>query len=400
MKYRGNRDSGIVMKILLFSLISISTLTSCIENNIIPDTGKGSEDFLYVASFLETQRNYITSPLFPAILSAEAVNSNLTNYSIIDIREQSLYSGGHIPTSVNVQPSDLIDYLIESEFSTFSPIVIVSSTGQKSAYVTTLLRLFGYRNVYSLNFGLGYWNQKYSLNWTTAKGNSQNLIYHRNNYEVAKINSFSDFPASKFDDEDLPLDAKVEKRIRQLLSEQANEFDITVEEFEGYFDRKKRKYDRCKIIFYGEADIYHYVYNYQINISDIGFYTGLYSVSNFFTLRPKGSQRFDEKSINISSNLLSLPTNKLIFVYSVDGQESAAITAYLNVLGYEARTIRFGMYGMYSKYFYNSSISGTVKWANKDSKKENIDTVLTPTPVVEKIFNSLYVQDYSIELGN
>ncbi len=44
--------------------------------------------------------------------------------------------------------------------------------------------------------------------------------------------------------------------------------------------------------------------------------------------------------------LNTLPTNKKIAVYCYTGQTSAHVAAYLRVLGYDAKSILFGVNGM------------------------------------------------------
>jgi rhodanese-related sulfurtransferase len=392
-------NSSLKIFFLFISILFIVTNISCIENNLILESTPETNDFLYVASFLETQRNYITSPIFPAEVSADEVFSNLENYLIIDIREKTNFDEGHIPNSVNVSPTSLIDFLDSEETSIYSRIIIVSLTGQKSAYVTTLLRLLGNNNIFSLKFGLGYWNSKYSEAWIKSKSTSPNVIFYRRNYPPNKINSMTDFPNSQFEDKDLDVDDKIYSRAQLLLNESVENFEITIEEFESKFDIKYRSYSNCNILFFGDADIFNYVYKFFISIRRYGLYNDGYVLDNSFTLRPDGAMQFDNEKISLNKYLLSIPTAKVIYVYSVNGQESAAITAFLNILGYNAKSIRFGAHSMYSSFFYDRSIVG-YKWISENSIKEKIDTIYSATPIVESSFNQDLVSNYPLESGN
>jgi rhodanese-related sulfurtransferase len=388
------------LKSFLFfiSILSAITNISCFEENLITESTPKQNDFLYIASFLETQREYITTPFFPSEVSSEEVFTNLDSYHIIDIREQANFEEGHIPNSVRISPANLIDYFTTKEVSIYPKIIIVSLTGQKSAYATTLLRLLGYNNVYSLSFGLGYWNSKYSDEWEISKTTSPNAIFYRGNFPSQKINSLSDFPNSTFDDSDLTLDEKIYSRVRLLFTESINNFEISLGEFEARFDMQYKSYSNCNIIFFGDADIFNYVYEYSVNISRSGIYNDAFVLFNSFTLRPEGATQFDNENISLSKYLLSLPTNKISYVYSVNGQESAAFTAFLNILGYNAKSIRFGAHSMFSGYFYNKSILGW-RWIGVNSSKEQIDTIYTPTPIVSTSFNASLVNDYPLESG-
>lgn len=385
---------------LFISILFIVTNHSCIENNSILESTPKTNDFLYIASFLETQRTYVTTPVFPAEVSASNVYSNLNGYLLIDIREKSNFEDGHIPNSVNVSPSNLINFLDKEDNANYSRIIIVSLTGQKSAYVTTLLRLIGYNNVYSLSFGLGYWNSKYSDEWVKSKTTSPNAIFYRSNFPPKKNNSITEFPSSQFDDNDLTADEKIYNRAKLLLTQSVDDFEITLEEFESRFNLKYRNYSNCNIIFFGDADVFNYVYKFSITIRRYGIYNDTFVLNNNFTLRPEGAMQFDTESIGLNQYLLSLPTSRVTYVYSVNGQESAAVTAFLNILGYNAKSIRFGAYSMFSSFFYDKSIVGYRKWSTENSMIEKLDTIYSATPIVGSSFNQSLVNNYPIEIGN
>ena len=209
----------------------------------------------------------------------------------------------------------------------------------------------------------------------------------------------TDFPNSQFDDKDLDVDDKIYSRAQLLLNESVENFEITLEEFESRFDIKYRSYSNCNILFFGEADIFNYVYKFFISIRRYGLYNDGYVLDNSFTLRPDGAMQFDNEKISLNKYLLSIPTAKVIYVYSVNGQESAAITAFLNILGYNAKSIRFGAHSMYSSFFYDRSIVG-YKWISENSIKEKIDTIYSATPIVESSFNQDLVSNYPLESGN
>ncbi len=136
-----------------------------------------------------------------------------------------------------------------------------------------------------------------------------------------------------------------------------------------------------------------------MTIRRYGIYDDTFVLSNSFTLRPEGAIQFDNENISLDKYLLSLPTTKIIYVYSVNGQESAAITAFLNILGYNAKSIRFGAHSMFSSFFYDRSIVG-YKWISENSMKEKIDTIYSAAPIVAHSFNQDLVNDYPLDSGN
>lgn len=384
---------------ILFIFYLSVLLTSCLENNSVTEPVKTTSDFLYLATFLETQRNALSGP-FPATVSADEVSGNLDNYLLIDIRERSDFISGHIPNSVNVKSEELIKYLNNIDVFSYPRIVIVSLTGQKASYCATLLRISGYYNVFSLNYGLGYWNSQFANEWVDSRMNSPYYKFYRNNYTPNRVNSLSDFPNKIFDDEGMTSEEKIDYRIDKLLKENISDFQITVDEFEENYDPIDREYKNCNIIYFGDLEIFNVVYRYSVVITDLKFYTGSFVLNQTYTLRPNGTIPFDTERIKIEENLLSIPVDKKIFVYGINGQESAAATAYLNVLGYPAKSIKYGAHSMYGGNFYNTYISGTRVWANKDEKKASIDTFFIPTPILQFSFDETFIQDYPIETGD
>jgi rhodanese-related sulfurtransferase len=72
---------------------------------------------------------------------------------------------------------------------------------------------------------------------------------------------------------------------------------------------------------------------------------------------PGAVQYTPKQSIKLAADLKTLPTDKTIVVYCCTGQNSANLTAYLRVLGYDAKSLLFGTNGM----IYNDMT--TSKWS-------------------------------------
>jgi rhodanese-related sulfurtransferase len=50
--------------------------------------------------------------------------------------------------------------------------------------------------------------------------------------------------------------------------------------------------------------------------------------------------------MNLAADLKTLPTDKPVVVYCYTGQTSAFMAAYLRLLGYDAKSLKFGTNGM------------------------------------------------------
>jgi rhodanese-related sulfurtransferase len=61
---------------------------------------------------------------------------------------------------------------------------------------------------------------------------------------------------------------------------------------------------------------------------------------------PGAMQYTPKQSIALAADLKTLPTDKTVVVYCYTGQTSANLAAYLRVLGYDAKSLKFGVNGM------------------------------------------------------
>ena len=72
----------------------------------------------------------------------------------------------------------------------------------------------------------------------------------------------------------------------------------------------------------------------------------------------KGSVLYKANELNTTDNLLSIPNDKVIVVYSLNGHQSSFITAYLKMLGYDAKTLKYGANSFMNSKLVNESLKG------------------------------------------
>ena len=136
-------------KYLFLTVLACCLLYSCIDDIVDSNSIKNFETTALILSEAETRKDYLNSPDFPALKKASEIFSNLSGYIIIDVRSAENFNEGHIENAVNVSNNNLFDYVSTTNAGT-KQFLIVSSTGQASAYYTSLFRLYGLKNVYSL----------------------------------------------------------------------------------------------------------------------------------------------------------------------------------------------------------------------------------------------------------
>src|SRR5450759_4454982 len=162
-------------QLFLFILLFIPSFTGCKskkpENKqaVVQDVIKpvpitiGNETALLLKD-LKENGDYVNSKVFPSLIKASIVNESLgKNILVVDIRPSKQFSEGHIKGAVNKKFEELPSYF-ETGIKPFEydKIIMVCEDGQLSSYTTSLLRLMGYGNVFSMRWGMSAWNNKYA----------------------------------------------------------------------------------------------------------------------------------------------------------------------------------------------------------------------------------------------
>lgn len=306
------------MKNLLLHILfvfSFILLNSCVEDNVAPPFTGQLNPAAEMLVYFESQGDFVNSNLAPALIDAQEVNSNLTNYLIIDLRSNSDYHNGHIEGAVNSLNDSLYNFMMSIDAGSYPKIILVSKNGQSSAYFTCLLRLAGFNNVYSMKYGMASWNQVFADEWFGALSDASNIESYTN--EDFPRDSLTDLPLITFESPKASLPDRVNSRIKKIIEEGF------------YYSENLPSENSNYIICYGKMRLYY--------------------ARKFIVLEGRGhppgailymdSPDFELISVRY---LQSLPTDQPICVYDYDGQQSACMTAYLKVLGYDATSLLFG----------------------------------------------------------
>lgn len=261
----------------------------------------------------------------------------LAKYYIIDIRSTTHFGDGHIAGANNVAPngSDLSGVLAKAAEAGDKPILVVCYTGQTACFVTSCLRMYGYRNAQALKWGMSGWHGDFD-SWSGKTANEADG--HANwSYGAAPANEVFEYPVIDINltDGEAILKAQVEA--------------VLAAGFKGV---------NATDALNNPAD--YFVNNYYSE----GHYTGFGHIDGAYRISPL---TFADETISALD-----PEGKVV-TYCYTGQTSAVITAYLNVLGYDAYSLKFGMNGLWNENPFWSDPEIKNQWGF-DSKSKSLPT--------------------------
>ena len=259
--------------------------------------------------YLEESGDYVNGRNFPSLIKASAVNEELAgNIKIIDLRSPEAFAKGHIKGAVNVEFSKIPDYFsnVIKPFE-FDKIVMVCKSGQTSSYATSLLRLMGYGNMYAMRWGMSGWNKDFgSDSWGDAVSDKYEDKLETSENQRADLSDFPQMNTGKSTGEEI-----LAARFNSLFAAGSEGAFITADKV---FEQPQNFYT----VNFERKDKY-----------DAGHIPGAVRYKTNGTL-------------GIVSEMQSIPTDKEAAIYCGTGHNSAFVTAYLRLFGYNAKTVMYG----------------------------------------------------------
>lgn len=251
---------------------------------------------------------------------ATAVNQMLVdneNVFIIDLRAASDYQAGHIDVSgasnaqiVNWPVSDLADNL--DQIPAGAKVVNVCYTGQTASFATAYLRLEGVE-AYNMLFGMCGWTD--SGTWTTYTDSDLALETTANSWPAA-----SDVPSITGTDISALFDAFAEN---------------------GVGDEMKNA-----------TDVYA-----MVNGNDDVFVINYWPEAEYDNGHVPTSVQLTPQTLSMDV-LQKIPAGTPVVVYCYTGQTSSQMASVLNILGYEAYSLKFGMNAIDQTHTNNHGFPG------------------------------------------
>lgn len=317
---------------LLSLLFAFLFITACSKDEDEPTPVNESE---VLATYLESTnsplgKDFVNTDM-PTIIGATEVKTlNETNQVyIIDIRSSADFATGHIQNAHNVAVGDILNHIKSVDLAPYTKVAIVCYTGQTAGFAASLLRLMGYDKVYSMKWGMCSWHADFAGKWQTAiaNGNAYASQFTATASEKGAKGSMPVLATGKTTGQEI-----LEARVNALLAEGFTAASVTGK---AVFDNLANYY----IVNYWPADQY----------ADPGHIPG-------------AMQYTPKQSMKTEADLKTLPVDKPVAVYCYTGQTSAFLSAYLRLLGYDAKSILFGANGM----IYDKMVEKSLTVFNND----------------------------------
>ncbi len=344
--------------LIIYLILTIISSNSCIDETIIGNETASVTITEKLLQHVEANGNYISSNEYPALISADDLQANLQSYLVIDVRSDDEFNSGHIPGSVNINNEELFDFVDQRKDQ---QIILVSQTGQAASYYTTLFRVYGIENIFALRFGIAVWNIDFSSTWINNAENKLDVDdegFEFNNIQYPK-NDYSQLPNLTGIDASLSTEEILKIRVQSLIEEGFNDNilgGITSKTID--FD-KQFEFDNRYLVCFGGESLYGLTPN--VDPEQKGHTPG----TVFYLAIPP-----DRSNLKSISFLQTFPNDRPILIYSFSGHLSAKATAYLSILGYNARSVLFGGHNIffprmtYYKGFFDFYVFGTSEIRN------------------------------------
>jgi len=248
-------------------------------------------------------------------ITAGDLNAKGTDdYYIMDIRPEDFFNAGRIPGAV----LSSLGTILEDAASADKPIVVACHTGQTAGHAVMALRLSGYPDARVLKWGMCSWNSFFSNDFTK--------------YWPTAVDSITDnFPGS------WQLPADITPSVDQgafpgWTTTNTGGAEILAERVNAMLTHG---YSANEIL---NTEVLNNYDNYFLNN-----YWALIDTEHYGNIT--GAYRIHPLTI-AGDEINYLDPSKPIVTYCWSGQTSSMMTAYLYVLGYDARTLKYGANGM------------------------------------------------------
>lgn len=311
------------------ALLATFVFTGCKE------TSDEVDEYLEMTDYMKANNmdldKLATSFVVGAPADSAASVTFLSGKYVIDLRSAADFAAGHVNGAINVAFTGI---LTEAAKAT-KPILVVCYTGQTATYASTLLRMYGYPDATALKWGMSGWNAKYDK-WTA---NCKDLT-NATNWNTTATEA-STFASPTLATGQATGEAILKARVEAVVAA-------------GF-----------KSI--APADVLGTPANYYVNnYISAEHYAGFGHVAGAVRVQPL---------LLADNSVTKLNPAKEIVTYCYTGQTSGVVTAWLNVLGYNAKSMLWGLNGVTTSNTFWTTPNVIPNHWGFDSKPKSLPTV-------------------------
>ena len=251
----------------------------------------------------------------PKTITQEALFENLNDGDedndpyIISVRAPDAYAAGHIPGAVNISVKELFNPDVLAQIPADKDIVVACYTGQTAAQATAALNLAGY-DASSLLFGMSSWTNDPAVFVKRFNPEKHAHPYPATTDATEASGETYDLAQALDDDPAAAAYAYLQNGPKTIVSDAL---------FENLND--------------GDEDNDPFI----ISVRSEDNYNNAGHIEGSLWVSPK--ELFTDEVLS------SLPDDQPIAVYCYTGQTAGQVTSALNILGYDASSVLFGMSG-------------------------------------------------------
>ena len=239
--------------------------------------------------------------------TVEDLPTFLENRYVMDLRSAADFSAGHIEGAVNTTLGTL---LADAQNAGGKQILLVCYTGQTAGHANVALRLSGYTNSQVLKWGMSGWAEAFSGPWNNnLSSGAVGSPNWKNDGETAALQTFQ---APTFESTSTAGADILAERVAFMLTKGFS----GVPSADVYGDPSLFLINN----YWAQADVDHYGH-----------------INTAYRIQP----------LTIANGeILNYDPQADVVTYCWTGQTSSMVTAYLTVLGYNAKSLKFGTNSM------------------------------------------------------
>ena len=290
-----------VSYLLLAAILPAFIFTGCNKE----EDEKGT--FLTLANYMTAQNLDLPDLLQGWVIAPDAIvdtnDYTIPGYHVFDIRKTADFATGHVKGAMNMELTDVLTKA--AEVGKDKPILVICYSGQTAGRAVMALRLSGYADAKVMKFGMSYWNEafdKWTVKCTDQADGSSN--WETTSTATLPVNAYPQWTTTSTDGATILAD-----NVNAMLARSG--WGV------------------------GSGDVLnnpagYNIYNFwdEATYESIGHYKGAFLYTD----------------ISIANDVLQgLPTSDECLIYCYTGQTSSMAVAWLEVLGYNAKSITYGV---------------------------------------------------------